>query len=180
MFSLRLNPAACGQFGVFDAERSVLTLQQGPTLQRATDPGVELQQSELQRDDSEQSEDHDRDPGTPADQAIERTVARDALQELEQPERETALGGDGARGGLTQAGGARRTGDPSRPGRWHEPPGRRECARTDRGSSSGRRRHETPSDVSLRAARSRAEPARGLLATSAEEGTIERRAISAA
>jgi hypothetical protein len=32
VFSLRLDLAACGQFGVFDAECRVLALQQGPAL----------------------------------------------------------------------------------------------------------------------------------------------------
>ncbi len=43
-------------------------------LERAPDAGVELQQRQLQRDDPDQREGDDRDPGAAADQAVEQPM----------------------------------------------------------------------------------------------------------
>ncbi len=96
LLGLGLDPAAGGEFGVFDAERSVLALQGALALERAADPRVESQQAELQRDDPDQRERHDADPHAAADQAVEQPVAGERVEpagEADQPEREPPLRG---------------------------------------------------------------------------------------
>src|ERR1019366_7007413 len=80
----RLDAVAGGEFGVFDAERGVLALQQRAALERAPDPGVQLEQPELERHDPDQRERHERDPGTAPNQPVEQPVSRDPLYAGEQ------------------------------------------------------------------------------------------------
>ena len=143
-------------------------------------PRVQLQQAELQRDDPDQRERDQRDPRAPADQAVEQAVA---LERRRAPASRPSATPRSARACATRrAGRRRRAGPETRRGRAERartarrrgaprggPPARRQRRRA--GSSRA-----STSSVSFRAARRRAEAARGLRASSSADGTIERRA----
>ncbi len=64
-------------------QRRVLALQQRPVLERAADAAVELEQTELQRDDADQRECDQPDPHAAANQAVEQAVLGKALERRE-------------------------------------------------------------------------------------------------
>src|SRR5439155_7920960 len=150
---------------------------------RAADAGVELEQRDLHEDDPDQREGDERDPRAAREQAVEeRVVGRrgePAQRALAPPGRAegarqrdgAAAGGDGARtAGARHAARYARAGTAARLG---------PVAAGRRGGAGGGRAH-AGSSVSLRAARRRADAARGLRAISSAEGVMPPRASSAA
>ena len=176
-------PTASSEFSTLSA--AFCALQRALALERAADPGVELQQAELQGHDPDQRERDDADPDPAADQAVEQPVARERVE----PPRRGRSARARARPAAAGARGARRAragaGPETRRGRARAPP------RGRRGASGGAAPRAAcggggrliallASGASLRAARRRAEAARGLRRPPAAEGTIERRVSSAA
>ena len=173
LFGARLDTAACRHFGVFDAERRVLALQRGLALERAPDGPVELQEPELERHDPDQRERDDPDPDAAGEQPVEQRLhARPGGDAERRGQR--ARGRGGACGTLARW--ARGPGDAARSHRGERARRSRHAVSRQRAGGGGRRHGEpSPSARSLRAARRRAEAARGFSATSSAEGTIERR-----
>jgi hypothetical protein len=80
-------------FGIFDAERRVLTFQETLVLDRATDAGVELEHPQLHRDDPDQRKGEHPDPGASAQQAVEQPVLCERPRELDRTQRSCGGGG---------------------------------------------------------------------------------------
>ena len=172
-----LDAFARGHFGVFDAQRRVLELQQRAALERAPDAGVELQQAQLQRDDPDQRErDHPIQvrPRIRRSTACARRPAQARAPEAGRPARR------GWAPGATRRG---RAGPETRRGRGaaSSAVGRRgrRCAAPDGGAAAVAAGGVMPSacvvELPGRAQARRARRA-GCAATSPADGTIERRA----
>ena len=120
---LRLDAVAGRQFGVFDAERRVLALQQRRALERAADARVQLEQPSCSVTIPISANAIRRDPRPPADQAVEQRGGARRPRALQQAERKAALGAERAR---LDAGAARGGAGP-------------ETRRGPRGAARGRR-----------------------------------------
>src|SRR4051794_17052455 len=173
------------------AQVGVLAVEQLGALDRAPDAGVELEQRDLHEDDADQRAGEQRDPRAAGEQALEErmvgerggTAQRAAAERwgADGPrprQRDGAPGGDRAR--------ARRAGGAGYPARRYA--GGRcttSAVAAGRGGGGGWRAHRRSSvsgkrPVCLRAARRRADAARGVWAISSGEGVTPPRASSAA
>ncbi len=138
------SPAASSEFSMLSAAFS--RCSSALALERAPDARVELQQHQLQRDDPEQREGHDRDPararGSGDRAAVPRREARSSPRA--RPARLGRRGGQGERR-------ARGTGDAARPCLGTRRRGGAACAHGPPEPRRGGRRHEAASALSLRA-----------------------------
>src|SRR3954452_16428671 len=167
-----LDPLAGGQLRDRRLQRRVLALEGRALLDRTADAGVHAQHRDLHEDDADQPDAEDRDPHAAAHEAIEEPVLGDGVDGRREAQRDGHRRGNGGAGDALAARGAA---DPARRGR-HAPRawarGMR-CGAATRGRAGGGRSHAATS-TSLRAARSRADFARGLAATSSAEAAMPR------
>ena len=169
---MRWPESSCGDLS---AQRRVLLLERLGRGHGAADARVQAQHRDLHEDDAEQADPDDRDPRAPADEAVEEAGVADADGAAREAQAERCGDRDGAaaRGGHRgRAAGARRAARAARRA-W----GGRAPRRARR---VGRRRRHASVTSSFRAARSRADRARGLAATSPGVGTTARRVSSSA